>query len=75
MSEDHQNIRHAKVHLIHGDLESHGHLEYCAEKNCLEIVLPSSGLFTSEDGERIRLTKVMLDHLEILPDGDVRISY
>jgi hypothetical protein len=75
MNASHQNVRHASVLLIHGDLEAHGSLEYSPANKCLEIVLPPSGVFSTEPEERIRLTKAMLDHLEIMPDGNVRINY
>lgn len=70
-----ENVRHADVLLIHGGLETHGVLEFSAERNRLEIVLPPSGTFSNAQAERLPVTKWMLDHLEILPNGNVRIEY
>ncbi len=75
MSANAQLYEHSPVRLIHGSLEADGTLEYSPEKHVFEVVLPNSGLFTQPEDVRIVLTDRMLDHLELQPDGKLRLQY
>lgn len=67
--------RSATVHLIHSGLEAKGILHYLPEKKAFEIILEPDETFGAEEPQCIPLTKWMMDHLEILPDGDIRLQY
>lgn len=75
MIDPEQLHRHASIRLIHDKLEVDGLLEYSQDKGAFEIVLQDSGIFGNAQDMRILLTKQLLEKIELLPEGKLRLHY
>lgn len=75
MKEDIQLHRHSTIRIVHKNMEAVGKLEYSPAKGVFEVVLPGSGVFGYQQDIRMPLNKQLIDRIELLPDGNIRLEY